>query len=717
MRHYFPNTISLVESSSPLWHPCVKANSYHQAVQLLSISPNGKMVITGHLDGSVCLQDAQTGSHISGPLVGHTNPVTCITFSLDGKLAASSSYDTTIRLWDVSSKAKIASHVLAGHSGPVNSVTFHPGAALLASGLSDRTIRFWNTKSMSPIGLPYTEHSDGVTSTIFSPDGTKLVSGSSDRTIRVWSVDIVHQKLSINPLVITGHSDSITCVAVSPNGTKIVSGSIDKTVRMWDAGTGEETSCKPQTNHHMSITCVRFSPCGKLVASSSLDGGIQLYSTKTMNLATAAFRHSKSVNSIEFLPNGLYVMSGSSDMTTRMWEIDRLPSSSNCHREMAVRSLVGHTLGISCIAISNDGTRVISSAYSPESDIRMWDAQTGKLIGSPLTGHSNSVRGVAISPDNTHILSGSEDRTLKLWNTATQTTTHPYVHTSAIWCVAFSPDGTLVAFGCRGGDVYMFEAAGWKVPGTALRHSSSYAFSVAFLPDGATLASAYSDGTIALWNVATRSRSIIPLSGHIDYVRSVAFSPCGTQLASGSDDWTVQMWDVKKGDMMRELKGHTNWVTSVAFSHNGLYIASGSHDKTVRLWNAKTGELIGQPFAEHSDLVEAAAFSPNDDYLISGLDNKTISVQRINTPPGTFYWPLNPYNLSPHSHYPGWLTSNYEYLSFWLPPHYQRPGQFLSSSTENPCPQTLLDYSKFVQGDTWMGVASESIRQSMHSSS
>ncbi|GAB1517004.1 hypothetical protein RhiTH_000047 [Rhizoctonia solani] len=716
MRHYFPNTIWLAQSSSPLWHPCVKANSYHQAVQSLSISPNGKMVITGHLDGSVCLQDAQTRSHISGPLVGHTNPVTCITFSGDGKLAASSSYDTTIRLWDVSLKAEIASHVLAGHSGPVNSVTFHPGAALLASGSSDRTIRFWNTKSMSPIGLPYTEHSGSVTSVMFSLDGAKLVSGLSDRTIRVWSVDIVDQKLCVNPLVITGHSDSITCVAVSPDGTKVLSGSIDKTVQMWDAGTGKETSCKPQTNHHMSITCVRFSPCGKLVASSSLDGGIQLYSTKTMSPAASMFHHTNSVNSIEFLPNGLYVMSGSSDMTTRMWEINRLPRNSNCHRDMAVGLLVGHTSPIYCIAISSDGTRIISGDSSFESSIRMWDAQTGNLIGSPLTGHSSGVHGVAISPDNTHILSGSEDLTLKLWNTATQTAIHSYQHTSPIYCVAFSPDGTLIAFGCNSGDVYVFEAAGWKVPGTALRHSSSYAPSVAFSPDGATLASAYNDGSIALWNVATRSRSNVLLSGHTEWVRSVAFSPCGTQLASGSNDRTVRLWNVKTGDMIRELKGHTHWVMSVAFSHNGLYIASGSHDKTVRVWNAKSGELIGQPFAEHSDQVHAVAFSPDDNYLISGSHDKTISVQRISAPPGTFCWPLNPYNLSPHSHYPGWPTSNYEYLSFWLPPHYQQPDQFLSSSTENPCPRTLLDYSKFVQGDAWIDVASESIRQSIHSS-
>ncbi|CAE6336182.1 unnamed protein product [Rhizoctonia solani] len=721
MRPHFPNTLSVSQTKDSPWHPCVRSTFYQQPVQCLSISPDGSMAITGHPDGSLHIRDTLVGTPIGSPLVGHTSPVTCVAHSPSSHLAASGSHDATVRIWDLADQNRARCHALTGHSSSVNSVAFCCSTNMLASGSSDRTIRLWDTSCMRQIGEPYTGHSDSVTSIVFSPNGNKLVSGSSDRTIRVWSVDIVNQKLSINPLVITGHSDSITCVAVSPDGTKITSGSIDKTVRLWNTLDGKDIGyARPRVKHHASISCIRFSPCSKRIASSSLDGVIQLHDAESMSPMANTCQHANSVNAVELSSNGLYVISGSSDMTTRMWEIDRLPRNSSCHKDMAVGSLVGHTSGIYCIAVSNDGTRIISGAYSPKNNIRMWDAQTGDLVGSPLTGHSSSVYGVAILPDNTHILSGSNDRTLKLWNTATQTAIHSYQHTSPIYCVAFSPDGTLIAFGCNSGDVYMFEAAGWKVPGTALRHSSSSALSVAFSPDGATLAFASSNGTIALWNVATRGRSNVLLSGHTECVRSVAFSPCGTQLASGSYDRTVQLWNVKTGDMIRELKGHTNLVMSVAFSYNGLYIASGSCDNTVRVWNAKTGELIGQPFAEHSNRVNAVAFSPNNNYLISGSDDRTIRVRTlgrdnasIERPKHTkhgFPWPTNPYDLSSHTQYRGWVTRDQHSLAFWLPPYDQEPGQFLSSSADDPYPQTFIDYSNFVRGTEWTNVASEAIR-------
>ncbi|KAF8749918.1 WD40 repeat-like protein [Rhizoctonia solani] len=530
MRPHFPNTLSVSQTKDSPWHPCVRSTFYPQPVQCLSISPDGSMAITGHPDGSLHMRDALVGTPIGSPLVGHTSPVTCVAHSPSSHLAASGSHDATVRIWDLKDQSRVESHALTGHSGSVNSVSFCCSINVLASGSSDRTIRLWDT----------------------------------------------------NCMLITGHSDSITCVAVSPDGTKIASGSIDKTVRLWNTLDGKDIGyARPRVKHHASISCIRFSPCSKRIASSSLDGVIQLYYAGPMSPMANTFQHANSVNAVELSSNGLYVISGSSNMTT-----------------------------------------------------------------------------------------------------------------------PFSPNGTLIAFGCGGGDVYVFEAAGWKVP--------------------ATLASGYNDGSIALWNVATRSCSNVLLSGHTNWVRSVAFSPCGTQLASGSNDETVRLWNVKTGDMIRELKGHTHFVTSVAFSHNGLYIASGSCDKTVRVWNAKTGELIGQPFAEHSDYVTAVSFLPNNNYLISGSDNKTIrvrtlgrgnaSIERPNHTKHGFPWPTNPYDLSSHTQYRGWVTRDQHSLAFWLPPYDQEPGQFLSRSADDPYPQTFIDYSNFVRGTEWTNVASEAIR-------
>ena len=153
------------------------------------------------------------------------------------------------------------------------------------------------------------------------------------------------------------------------------------------------------------------------------------------------------------------------------------------------------------VAFSPDGTRIVSG--SDDKTVRLWDADTGQPIGQPLTGHTDKVISVAFSPDGTRIVSGSVDKTVRLWDADTG-----------------QPIGE-------------------------------------------------------------------PLTGHTDTVASVAFSPDGTRIASGSVDTTVRLWDADTGKPIGDpLTGHTDAVDSVAFSPDGKRIVSGSADKTLRLWPA-----------------------------------------------------------------------------------------------------------------------------------
>ncbi|CAE6483529.1 unnamed protein product [Rhizoctonia solani] len=704
---FFPNIIRIVQGGDQNWHPCIKSVLHPHAIQSLSISPNGSSIVTGYPDGSIGLWDLQTGVLITKSLVGHSDVVLCVTFSPDGNLVASSSDDTTIRVWDVGDRLK-TSRVLAGHSSAVNSVVFSPDARVLASGASDKTIRLWDPKSMRPISEPYIGHSSRVSSVVFSPDGTQLVSGSWDKTIRVWSVDIINLELASDPLMITGHSDAVTCVAFSPDGSTIASGSVDKSIQICDAQTGRkvETRTLP-AQHSDSVTSIAFSSDGERIVSSSLDGAIHVHSATTLEPILRPFGHFRSVNGVVFSPNGCLVISGSADMTTRVWEI------SLCPKSMTVAPIVGHSSTVRSIAISRDGTRIISGSY--DQTVRMWDAQTGHPVGKPFVGHSSNVLCVAMSPDGTRIASGSSDKTLKHWDTTTYTTIHSHQHNSEVYCVAFSFDGSLVAFGSEDGQVYLWDPIRHNMIGDALPGHSRCVLSVAFSPDGACLASSSKDTTVILRDVKTRNRLGGPFLGHTAWVTSISFSPCGTQLVSSSDDKTVRLWDIKSGRITQELLGHSTYVTTAAFSPDGRCIASGSWDNTVRLWNAKTGRAIGRPFSNHTDHVWSIAFSLDGNYVISGSADKTIRVWGLETSspppeqasgtPGAFCWPTNPYELSPHLYRPGWVTDDQQAHIFWLPIHYQQPDQFFSSHTRTSCLQLLLDYSNFVHGSAWSEIA------------
>src|SRR5258708_319305 len=114
-------------------------------------------------------------------------------------------------------------------------------------------------------------------------------------------------------------------------------------------------------------------------------------------------------------------------------------------------------------------------------------------------------------------------------------------------------------------------------------------YCVAFSPDGQFLAAGSANGEVGVWQVA-RWKQIMTLSGHIGWVWSVAFSPDGARLASGGDDGTVELWEVSSGQCLTTLQGHTDWIRSVAFSPDGARLARGSQDGTAKVWEGSTGQ-------------------------------------------------------------------------------------------------------------------------------
>ena len=178
--------------------------------------------------------------------------------------------------------------------------------------------------------------------------------------------------------------------------------------------------------------------------------------------------------------------------------------------------------------------------------------------------------------------------------------------------MAFSPDGTRIASGSDDKTVRVWDAATGQPVGQPLTGHTDAVCSVAFSPDGTRIASGSDDKTVRVWDAATGQPVGQPLTGHTDAVCSVAFSPDGTRIASGSGDKTVRLWDAATGQPVGQpLTGHTDAVSSVAFSPDGNRIASGSADKTVRLWDADTGQPVGDPLTGHTDAVSSVAFSPD----------------------------------------------------------------------------------------------------------
>ncbi|MBW4520855.1 MAG: hypothetical protein KME16_14275 [Scytolyngbya sp. HA4215-MV1] len=158
--------------------------AHDDRITSISYSPDGQLIASGSWDNTVKLWTAD--GKVVRTLKGHTGQVTNVRFSPDGKTIASTSYDTTIKLWNLDGKEL---QTLKGHTSTVTSVDFSQDGKKLISASSDGNIKLWDpTKGAVLASLK--RNNSTVNSVVFSPDGTIVASANADQTIVLWNFNL-----------------------------------------------------------------------------------------------------------------------------------------------------------------------------------------------------------------------------------------------------------------------------------------------------------------------------------------------------------------------------------------------------------------------------------------------------------------------------------------------------------------------------------------------
>ena len=648
-------------------------------VNSICLSADGRYALLGSRGNILQLWDATTGEYVR-TFEGHTNEVTSVYLSADGRYALSGSKDKTLRLWDAATGECL--QTLRGHENEVTSVSLSGDAQYALSGSFDKTLRLWNMSTGECMGV-YWRHTEPVTSVYLSADSRYMLSGSKDKTLRFW--DVATGKCV---QTLEGHEDEVTSVSLSSDAQYALSGSFDKTLRLWHTTTGK--CLRTYWGHTEAVTSVYLSADSQYALSGGKDKTVRLWDVSTGKCRHTFELHTDEVTSVSLSGDGQYALSGSFDKTLRLWELSlgktnvfplRL-SRSRSHAELAetevqaeellkrgeealetgrfadalslvrqardlpghghtrqsletwrklsrvcsranlravwhVETLDGHVDAVTSVSLSADGRYALSGSFDKTLRLWNWDATESQRVYA-----KDWLNAVGLSPDGRYALSGSADETLQLWDMTTGRCLRIFEgHTGPVYSVSLSADGRYALSGSRDNSLRLWDVATGKCLLT-FEEPVGAVYSVSLSADARYALSGSFDKTLRLWDVTT-GLCLHTFKGHTGAVTSVSLSADGRYALSGSFDKTLRLWDVTKGGCLHIFQGHTGVVTSVSVSADSRYALSGSRDKTLRLWDMATGRCL-QILRGHKDDVTSACLSSDGCYIMSGSKDCTL---------------------------------------------------------------------------------------------
>jgi WD40 repeat protein/serine/threonine protein kinase len=280
--------------------------------------------------------------------------------------------------------------------------------------------------------------------------------------------------------------------------------------------------------------------------------------------------------------------------------------------------LLVHDGSVTSVAFSPDATTLMTG--SRDKTARLWDAYTGDPLSEPMR-HDGWVTAVAYGPGGLTVLTGGMDKTVQRWLVRTgKRLKDPIQLDDVVSSVAYSAGRLAVVVGCWDKTARLWDVRAGKPIGEPLRHDDIVT-TVAVSPDGGTVLTGSADKTARMWDSHT-GKSLGEIMHHEAGVNAVAFSPDGEFVLTGGRDKTARLWHAGTGKPEGQPMRHESVVTAVAFSPDGETVLTGSDDHTSRLWDARTGVPFGRPM-RHDDQVWAVAYSPDGESVLTGSVDKT----------------------------------------------------------------------------------------------
>jgi WD40 repeat protein len=529
-------------------------------VWALAFSPDGAQLATGGANKVVRLWDVKTGQEIK-QMKGHKATIKALAFSVDGVAIVSAGDDGLVQLWRAADGVEIASY--EGHTFGVNCVAIAPDLKTLASGSTDRTIRVWNGKT-TVLTAP-----SAITGVAYLKGRDALVSAGDDGFLRIWDLKNAKQIREWK-----GHADSITHLVLSDDGKTLATAGADKLVKLWDMTGGAEI--RSIARKQGDCEAFAMTPDAKQIASAGANSAIRRWDATSGNALPGVKGPDGVISAVACAPDGSLYAVG---QTTN--EVLLLDATGNEKH----RLVCGPDDAEVMLGFSGDG-KTLATVSVPDT-IVLWDTTTGRETKRFTLPDRDEVRCLAYSPNGLHLAVGYTNGGVRIWEASTGKVTKQMPLPRGARAIAYARDGKALAVGSED-VIVLYDGSTFEEQRRYSKLNDTISC-LAFSPDGRILASGMFANTIRLFDLTLPPKTEIEpraLEGHLGVVNALAWSANGRCLATAGFDRTVRLWEFVNGQPIAVWPGHIGEATAVTFHPTGRIVISGGRDATLLVWDA-----------------------------------------------------------------------------------------------------------------------------------
>ncbi len=657
-----PALMKIQHNGKPMYD---EGSSHRDFVHSLEFNPAGTMLASGSYREVKLWTRPESSARLN--LAASTGAVPAVAASPDGKWIATASADNTIKLFSLADGA--AGKVFAGHTAAVSGLQFSADSARLFSSSLDKSARIWNVADGAVLGridvpaainglaLAYDatpKPADPAAKP--APDTSKIVLACADNFVRVFSMPAA-------AVPIAAPAASVPVIRVSPDKKLLALAEADGKITLIDLATGKPA--RQLAGHTAAVTSLGFSGNGARLVSGSADKTVRIWDVAAGTLLATLASNPQAVTAVAIHANGLQAASGAADGQIALWKLDAaepkpLPGDNGIPATVAAvsldgkqlalggtadgkavifvrdiasgnvtKTLPGHEGAISALAFSADTTKLISGSADKTS--RVWNLADGKDLAK-FALHANTVTGVALNSNGTIAVSGAADNTLKIWNVAdaTKEAFNCAGHTGAISAVVFTPNNQSIISASADQTIRLWNPANGQ-QAAAIPYGQPVT-SLALSVDGTKIAATGSDNNVRLYQLD--GKLLFTLAGHTAAPKSVAFSTDNTRLVSSGPDNLAIVWDVMTG-LALETVPVAKGVSFAQFGTLPATLLLGSADKAIVLYTLHIERLL----PGNMKAITGLAFSPPGDAVYTSSEDGT--VRRYVTANGTQQWAQN----------------------------------------------------------------------------